>query len=85
MENDEDGKKFKKNEAQQFCNEFGPEDNPAKLATYTQLLEYTNKGAKWCKYGWVLDNRKGKTGKDILGFYPNKENKCVISTNKPLA
>ena len=76
---------IKKDEAKQFCNGFGTDDNPAKLATYTQLLEYTNKGANWCEYGWIFDNSEGETGKEILGFYPNKDKTCSVSTNQPIA
>lgn len=83
VENDEDGKKFKKNEAINVC-----EALDSKLATYTQLLEYTNnkgdKGAKWCKYGWLIDNREDKTGNEILGFYPNKGNVCNTTTAEPI-
>lgn len=83
VESDKDEVKFEDNEAIDVCKALDSE-----LATYTQLLEYTNnkgdKGANWCNYGWLLDNREGKTGTEILGFYPNKDNICASGTSTPI-
>ncbi len=80
---DKDENKFDKIKAEAVCKALGTDGKTVRLATYTDLLDYTNrKGpvANWCEYGWLIDNREGKTGKDILGFYPNKNDICNTNT-----
>jgi hypothetical protein len=61
-------------------------NNNSSLATYTQLLEYANKGGKLCKYGWIQNNKESKkTNNDygiIQGYYPNNpENKEFVENH----
>ena len=79
VESDEEGKKFKKNKANDVCEALDSE-----LATYSQLKDASLNGAKWCLYGWLSDDRPENAG-EILGFYPNKGEKCNDKTSAPVA
>ena len=65
---DDNKEKYLKTDAVNVC-----EGLDSKLATYTQLLDASNNGAKWVNYGWITDDRKGKDNA-IVAYIPDNKN-----------